>query len=140
MYLIHKIRICSILTLTAVLTTLQGCSLQTHSTPVQVNEAPVAIDQAMLHRQWTQTTAMYASGAVNAGSTRFFLEPAADMHPRLQQAVEIPLFLANTIFSPFTCFLVPPWQAVTYQGAVVAPTFNANPVLPPPTDQNKAAH
>lgn len=110
---------------------LAACTLQSRATPAPVNTEAIAPDAAMQLRNWPQVPAYYASGAVIAGSTRFFLEPSPEAHPRLQQAADLPLFIANTFFEPFTYFIVAPFEPVVYRGMVVPPTYNANPPLPP---------
>ncbi len=107
-----------------------GCALQTRSTPVAVNIVAIEHDDAMTHRNWERSSALYPGGAVLAGSTRFYLTPDANADARVQQLADVPLFIVNTIFLPVTLFIEAPMTPVTYRGATVPPTFNANPPLP----------
>ena len=70
-------------------------------------------------------TAIYANGGTVAGSARLTFEPKDDS--RLNYAADPAIGLANFVLIPFTYFDTPPFKKIEHHGAIVPPTYTAEP-------------
>ena len=102
-----------------------GCQRIPPNRPVELNEAPLIVDEAMEIRDWDRSTAYYANGNTVAGATRLTFQPRDDR--RLNYAADPLIGVANFVIIPFTYFRTPPRTTVVHQGAIVPPTHTAMP-------------
>lgn len=132
---------------------LAGCALPD---PVRLSDEPLALapppeaDEAVDLRDYPQTSALYESGDVVAGSTVFWVETDPDRIDDPGEALLQPvLFVVNAVTTPVAIFLPPPWEAVTHDavrlpttstvavrqpGASLAP-MSPSPMMPDMTDE-----
>lgn len=108
-----------------------GC--QPHAQTVQPVAVPATmeLDQATVLRDWDVSTAYYQNGEIVAGPTLWSYQPAPNQPLWRQGALDVPVFLANTVLLPVRAVQTPPTRAVTYQGLDIPPTYTAMPELPP---------
>lgn len=129
MYLIHKRALkAAAIVLAAGLTS--GCQTKSTGYRESVNQSPLLVDGAMEQRNWTPATSYYAGGAVPAGGTGFLYEPASKLPEVGQALVDPPLFMAQAVALPVTMFISRPWSLRAYHGAIIEPTYTAQPPLP----------
>ncbi len=107
-----------------------GCLKQT-APPAPLSHAPLIIDPAMERRQWPAVTAYYQNGETPAWPTGFVLAHRPDAPKWVPVVTDGPLFLANIAAMPIGYAFTPGWTRVIYPTAVVGPTYNAMPPLPP---------
>ena len=95
---------------------------------------PIAQDEAMQNRQWTQVTAVYPNGAVAAGPTDFTREPKRNMVPEWRYwYADSFTFFGNMVLLPYNLFKHPPTEVVIAPGETVGPSYTAQPVMPAQT-------
>ena len=108
-----------------------GCESTAQLPVARLNPTPIKQDEAMSVRQWDQTKALYANGAVTAYPTLYPYR-AAPANGDLANVVLAPaLFLGQTIALPVTAIVTPPWQETDSRGVYIPPTFTADVPLTP---------
>ena len=109
---------------------LQGCVKQTR--PVgQVDKSPLVIDDAMVQRPWSRSTARFQNGETPAGPTGSVLTHAPDAPAWTPVLTDTPLFMANILVMPVGYLFTPPWTRVIYPTDVAEPSYTAIPPIPP---------
>ncbi|HRK31224.1 MAG TPA: hypothetical protein PLD59_09110 [Tepidisphaeraceae bacterium] len=112
-----------------------GCQRNNQPVAAEFNTAPIAEDDAMKHRRWTQTSAMVPNGQTVAGPTLFNREPRRGMSEYRYTYTDGGVFLGNVFMLPYRFYKIPPWREVVYPGEVITPTHTAMPPLPPSLDE-----
>jgi hypothetical protein len=102
-----------------------GCQRVQPPVPDRLNDTPLLVDEAMQIRDYDRSTAVYANGGVVAGSPRLTFEPKDDT--RLNYAVDPAIGLTNFVIIPFSYFWIPPFKEIEHHGAIVPPTYTAQP-------------
>lgn len=111
-----------------------GCQTIAVNEPAEkIDPTPALVDEATLVRSWPQTVAWYPDSRTLAGLLGFLWEPTPGINPALSGAIETPLFIANAIAAPIALCFAPPWTPVMWNPGSFAPTYSANPPLPPTT-------
>lgn len=108
-----------------------GCQRSFVEQPEPLQDEPVVEDDAMRLRQWTQTSAMYPNGSIDAGPTGFAYEPRRYMQDPNYYAADTAVFVGNFFMLPIRLVQTPPWETITYRGRWILPTHHAMPPLPP---------
>jgi hypothetical protein len=106
-----------------------GCAVRTPPKPDQLTDNTIKPDQAMQRRDWDQSSAMYPNGQVVAGPTEFPFEPKHNQSSYSYYGADSATFLLNVAVMPYSLIVTPPWQKITYPGAVTPPTSTGTPVL-----------
>jgi hypothetical protein len=104
---------------------MSGCQRVQAPRPDRLNDTPLLVDEAMQIRDYDRSTATYANGGTVAGSARLTFEPKDDS--RLNYAADPAIGLANFVIIPFTYFGTPPFTKIEHHGAIVPPTYTAEP-------------
>ena len=121
----------STLALAVVMLVAVGCE-STNPVPVaRTNPTPIKQDEAMDLRQWDQTKALYANGAVTAYPTLYpyQADPANGDLANLFLAPAI--FVGQTIALPVSAVVTAPWQETDSRSVYTPPTFTADVPLTP---------
>jgi hypothetical protein len=109
---------------------LTGCSYR-HNSPPEVLEEPVPADEAMVKRDWAQSSAYYPNGAVAAGPTQFNYEPKRNQTPEYKYYYgDSATFLVNMALLPYNLLKHPQGGVVVSPGETILPTYTAQPKLP----------
>jgi hypothetical protein len=107
-----------------------GCQSIRQTEPrAALDPTPIPVDQAMQVRDWNQSVAWAANSKTVAGNVGFYWEPKPDISPYESGVIETPLFIANTVASPVSLIITPPWQAVVWDSGTVGPTYTAMPPM-----------
>jgi hypothetical protein len=97
--------------------------------PEKLNETVVLGDPAMDLRQWTPSSAHYVNDVVVAGPTYSPLK-VSQLHCGGNAIVEPVLFFANSLYTPFGCFVTAPWADIAYKSLTTNPSYTVMPPLP----------
>jgi hypothetical protein len=97
--------------------------------PEPLNPTVVYGDQAMSLRQWEPSPTFFINDAVIAGPTYTPLK-VGQMRGSANAIVEPALFFANTLYTPFGCFFIPPWTDIVYKSLTTEPSHTLMPPLP----------
>jgi hypothetical protein len=108
-----------------------GCQRHVNAPPPEAIVPSPSTDEAMLHRDWQQSSALYADTSVIAGNTGFMFMPKWGQPEWVYPLLDAPLFLANVVTLPVSLIMTPPWVAVEYRSATIPPSYTAMPPLPP---------
>jgi hypothetical protein len=103
-----------------------GCQSTNQYPVARTNPTPIKSDQALALRQWDQTQALYAGGAVTAYPTLYpyMTDPA---NGDLANVFWAPtLFVGQTIALPVTAVATPPWEETSSRGVYTPPTYTAD--------------
>src|SRR5438477_10581865 len=86
-----------------------GCQRTGNPPPDVLNPHPIPMDSAIARRNWQESDAIYARSGVMTDPT---LETwrASDNAGYTYQYLEVPLFLANIVASPFAAIRQHPWE------------------------------
>lgn len=106
-----------------------GCQVKQPGQPVALNDKPLIVDDAMQHRDWDATAAVYANGKVPAGADRFKFEASDSTVEDWGWASETPLFVANSIVLPFTFITTPPLTRMENPSVTTPVSYTAVPPL-----------
>ena len=110
-----------------------GCQ-QDRSRPARqqavVEVEPLAMDEAIMARDWPPTVAYYAEGAVTAGPTRELFRVPHNVQGIARPLLEPVAFGGNVLYWPFSYIVQPPGTTQTFQGLEIEPTYTAVPPLP----------
>lgn len=110
---------------------LAGCQ-RTGVSPVgKTNPTPIATDEAMALRDWSQEQALYSNGAAPAWPTLFPYEPDWKNCEYENALLDPTLLVGQTLALPVTAIVTPPWMPVIYHGVYVGPTYTADVPLEP---------
>lgn len=112
-----------------------GCQPVQQRTTEPMNDAPLAIDEAMQKRDFPKTEAMYPNGAVKAGPTWQTFEAKPDMPYQANTLADTGVAVGNIFLTPLQMFRQPPGSSQTYPGAVIEPSYTAMPVVPESASQ-----
>src|SRR3954453_22163507 len=107
-----------------------GCTYR-HNSPPMETVAPVAPDEAMVRRDWAQSTAAYPNGAVAAGPTQFNYEPKRNQPEWTYTFADSGTFFVNMALLPYNLIKHPQSGEQIYPGETIGPTYTAQPTLPP---------
>jgi hypothetical protein len=97
--------------------------------PEPLNDAVVVGDPAMDVRQWSPSAAPYVNDAVVAGPTYSPLK-VTQLKCCGNALVEPLFFFGNTLYTPFGCFIVPPWSDIVYKSFTAESSYTLMPPLP----------
>lgn len=105
-----------------------GCQWVGSPPSMRINDAAIAVDPAMEHRDWPMQTAYYANGVTVAGPTGQYLRPDQGLPQYAQMPIEYPLFVGQSFFLlPFDILWDPPWKDVAYPRAQAPASYTAAP-------------
>src|SRR3954462_2330517 len=107
--------------LAASLSVIVGCTYR-HNSPPVVNVDPVPPDEAMVKRDWPQSTAEYPNGAVAAGPTNFNYEPRRDQANWKYALSDSGTFFVNMVLLPYNLIKDPPTKVVVAPGETIGPS------------------
>jgi hypothetical protein len=102
-----------------------GCQRIEPPVPDRLNNAPLLVDEAMQIRDFDRSTSVYANGGTVAGSPRLTFEPKDDS--AVNYVVDPAIGLTNFVIIPFSYFWIPPFAKIEHHGAIVPPTYTAEP-------------
>lgn len=109
-----------------------GCERIPKGTPGPINPTPIALDDAMLIRDWPPLTSSYANGAVQAWPLGFVWQPPYNEPEWIAPVWEPAQFVTQSALFPVTYVAQGgPSKQVVYHGVQVPPTYTASPPLPP---------
>jgi hypothetical protein len=98
----------------------------------ELSQATLAVDPAMQNRDWDQSVAYYASGAVPAWNTRFWYTPSPKSPQAIKPITEPVAFAGQVVFLPIALVIAPPFTHVIYHGVQEPASSNAFPAPPKP--------
>ncbi|HEX4124412.1 MAG TPA: hypothetical protein VHY37_06775 [Tepidisphaeraceae bacterium] len=104
-----------------------GCM---HNAPATQPVAELPTDEAMQHRDWSQSSAYYANGSVLAFSNRELIKFPLQTH-YLRWTGDTTVFVINAAWMPITLAYIPLFQPVIYHGYQTPPTYTAVPPVQP---------
>ncbi len=119
-----------------------GCQSYSQTTVAKYEPTPIPEDEAMKHRDWSQSSLTYTSTAVSHWPTHFAYRPEASMNDGERLVAEPIIFLGQVIAFPAMLFVDPPPPAGVYhesRGEISAATFTANPPTPGTTQPSPMA-
>jgi hypothetical protein len=99
--------------------------------PLETHE-PVAVDEAMVHRQdWARSKAYFASGAVRTYHTRFpYTHQNTQNYNRFASLLmDFPMLVYQTVALPFTYIFDRPFSTKVEPGMQLDPSFTGVPPL-----------
>jgi hypothetical protein len=97
--------------------------------PEVLNPTVVLGDAAIDLRRWTPSSAFYVNDGVVAGPTYTPLK-VTRLHCCGNALVEPILFVANSVYTPFGCFIQAPWADVVYKSFTADGSYTLMPPLP----------
>ena len=123
----HSKKLIALLALAA----LTGCTFKQPPAPDPVSHAPLVLDEAMQHRNWSVSVAHYTNGATVAGPTASLLTYSENTPVWAPLVLDPVIFMGNSLSAPVVYMITPPWERVVYNRGFIEASNNAMPPLPP---------
>ena len=109
---------------------LAGCQQAYQSQADTLNQTPIVEDEAMVLRQWSQSSAMIPNGATVAGPTFFEREPRPGQEEWRYYYADTATYAGNMLMLPYRMWKTPVKAEVVYPGVVIPPSHTAVPATP----------
>jgi hypothetical protein len=122
---------------------LTGCQPRQQSVLGEYNAVAIVPDEAMGHRQWSESSLVYTSTAVPHWSTEFAFRPHHDLNDGQRLILEPLMFCGQVLALPVMLVVDPPPPAGVYKesrGEISSSSWTANPPTPGTTQPTATAY
>jgi len=108
---------------------LGGCQANVPAGVDRVQSSPLIIDDAMQKRDWERSVAYYPNGDTVAGGTGYMFQTHETITGEWRAVADPIMAVLNIGLLPVGLFANSPFSSQVYQGAIIPPTYTANPPL-----------